>query len=93
MIDHQNYNRPHDGNKHAVYIHAAHALRTEDGKQVAADHRPDNPQNDIQNQTLALLVDDFAGDKTSDKAKNNSAYNRHPALHLFCGSTMPLPRQ
>jgi hypothetical protein len=46
-----------------IIIHAAHALRTEDGKQVAADHRPDNPQNDIQNQTLALLVDDFAGDE------------------------------
>ena len=66
MVDQQHHDRSDDRHEHTVDIEAGDPFSPDEAKQKAADDRPDNPQNDIEDHPFARLVDNFAGDEAGD---------------------------
>src|ERR1700722_18597572 len=83
VINHENDDGSHDSNKHAVDVNAADTLSTKHRKQIAPYNSANNTQDDIEDDTFALLVDDFAGDEACNKTENNPADDRHSFLPLL----------
>jgi len=71
VIDDQDDDGTNDGYKDAVEVDASHANVTEGVEQPAAEDGAKDPKNDVHDDALAGLVDDFAGDETRDQPKNN----------------------
>src|SRR5690242_1240353 len=65
VVEEEDHDGPDYSHKHAVEIQASNALRTELGEEEAPDHGPDDTENDIQENALTGLVDDFAGNESS----------------------------
>jgi chemotaxis methyl-accepting protein methylase len=70
-------NRPDDRDEHAVEIEASDPRRTKLRKEEAANYRANDAEDDIEDETLARFVDDFASNKPGDKAKDDPSDNRH----------------
>jgi hypothetical protein len=69
VIDDKNENRPADGDQHAVEIETRDAFAAELVHNPAADDRPNNAEDDVEDNAFAPVIDDLAGDETSDEAQ------------------------
>jgi hypothetical protein len=74
-----------DRYKHAVDVQAGYGRRAEEAEQEATHYRPDDPEDNIENQPFAALVDDFARDEAGDEAQDQPADDRHVGLFLKGG--------
>src|SRR3954468_12581111 len=77
MVDDQHDDGTDHRHEHAVDVEAGHARRPELVEQKAADHRADDAEDDVEQQALALAVDDLAGDEAGDQTEHDPADDRH----------------
>jgi hypothetical protein len=70
--------------KHAVEVQACHAFLAEKTEEIAPDKRAYNPKQDIQQEALALPVDDLGSDETCDQAKDDPTQDTHLRTSLCC---------
>jgi hypothetical protein len=68
VIKHQDNDRTHDGNEHAVEIETGHPRCAELREQKTAHHGSDDTKHDIKYQTLTLLVYNLAANETGDQS-------------------------
>jgi hypothetical protein len=66
VVYEQNHYRSDDGDNKAVEVKACNLTCTEKGKQPAPDNRPDNPENSVEDQTAARVIDDLVGDEAGN---------------------------
>jgi hypothetical protein len=79
VIDYKYDNGANDSDYQAVQIEASNATRANSGKDETANQRPDNSENDIEKEALALFVHDLAGDEPCNQPQYNPCYDRHDA--------------
>ena len=73
MIDDQHDNRAYDRDKHAPQVEAGYPGAVEMLEQPAADHPSDNPEQDVDEETLPPALDDLAGDIARNEPENDPA--------------------
>src|ERR1700736_5282185 len=66
--------------EHAVEVEAGHSRLAEGGEEPAADDRADDAKQDVDEQPLAGLVDDLAGDEAGNQSEDDPGDDRHRAL-------------
>jgi len=69
MIDEQKQDGTQDSNEKAIEVQASYALRSKQAEHPTAQHGANNPQDNIQEKSLARLIDNLASDKPSDQAE------------------------
>src|SRR3954452_1207349 len=82
MVDDQHDDGADHRHEHAVDVEAGHAGRPELVEQEAADHRADDAEHDVEQQALALAVDNLAGDEAGDQPEHDPADDRHAVSFL-----------
>lgn len=77
VIDEQNDDRTDHCDEHTVEIKSGNSGSPDHAKDKAANNRSDNPENDIENHTLARFVDYFARDETRYQTQDQPTNDRH----------------
>jgi hypothetical protein len=62
-----------DGDKHAVQIETGHTGMAGEFKHIAADKRANHTEDNVEKDTRARAIYDFAGDKARDQPENDPA--------------------
>jgi hypothetical protein len=75
MVDHQDNYRPDHRDQHAVQVKTRNTGRTELCKHETTDNCAYDSENDIEDETFALFVNDFTPEETRDKAENDPTQN------------------
>jgi hypothetical protein len=85
--DHIQYRQEHDrakeGNEEAVDVETGDARAAEEVEQESSEQRTDDTNDNVADDALARIVDDFAGQKASDEPHQDPRQNRH-ATSLSC---------
>jgi hypothetical protein len=68
VIGKQDYDCANHGYAEAVKIKAGYAVCTQEAKEPPANDGTDDPEDDVEDETLTRLVDDFAADETGYQA-------------------------
>jgi len=63
MVDHQEKHRSANGNHNAVQVQTRYACRAEHVKNPTADNRSDYTEENVEHNTLAVVIDQVAGDE------------------------------
>ena len=69
MIDPKYDDRTGDCDQHAVKVEPHDACSTDGGKQIAADLRAKDAEQDITRDALARAADELAGNETCDQSQ------------------------
>jgi hypothetical protein len=77
MVHDQHEYRTDNGDRYARDIDACNTSITEVFENCTADNRANNPEHDIENQTLASTIDDLASNEASDKTYYEPRYDSH----------------
>src|SRR5947209_4121670 len=84
VVDHQENHSSDDGHDETVDVQPGDPAHAEQVEQPAPDHRADDTQTDVEEESFARLVDQFAADETRDQAEHYPRDDRHwsalPAL-------------
>src|SRR3954451_1308107 len=86
VVEDQHNDRADHGHKHAVKVEAGDPGAAKGSEEPTADYRTDDPEHDVQHHAFASLVDDLAGDETSDEAQNKPPDDRH-GIRSLCMHT------
>src|SRR2546428_10829990 len=90
MIEDQQDHCPDDRNEHAVKIETGDTGRAELREQKPSEHGTDDTEDDIEDETLAGLVDQLAGDEAGNQTENNPTDDRHDRYPSCCGTRVNL---
>jgi hypothetical protein len=71
VVDDEDDDRAADANQHAVEVEPGHSRPSEVLEQPASDDSADDAENDIQQESLACLVDDLAGEEPGDEPEDD----------------------
>src|SRR5215471_7765894 len=85
IVDQEHHDRTGNRDKHAVKVQPGNTFLAEEAEQISPDNRPHDPKQDVEQETLALPVDNLASDKPCDKSKYNPTQNAHLRISL-CGT-------
>src|SRR5262245_32545267 len=77
VITPEDHNGTNNCNNHAIEIEAGYSRRAKSTKDQSSNDRADNAKRDVEQQALALLVDDFTPDKTRNEAKYDPTDDGH----------------
>src|ERR1700722_1697785 len=80
VIRREDHDGAHDGYEHAPNIEAGDTHRPDHVEDETAYYGADDPEDDIEDEPLAGLVDDLARDKPGDEPQKNPADDRHVDL-------------
>ena len=69
MVDDQDHDGTHHCNQDAVQVDARDTCHAECLKQVAADNRTHDAQDDVQQEPFTGFIDDLAADKSRNEAE------------------------
>jgi len=70
--DDKQHDRPADRDEDAVEIEAADAFAADGGHDEAADHRADDADDNVEQESFTVPVDDQAGNETGDQPRARS---------------------
>jgi hypothetical protein len=71
VVNDEKNNGPNDRDQQAVEIEPCHAGHTEAIEQPTAYYRADDAEKNVYDETVALLVDQFARDKARDQTQDD----------------------
>src|SRR5215472_12267768 len=77
VIGDENDDRADHRNEHAPEVKAGDPGSAEMLEQPAADHAPNDPEQNVQEKALAAALYDLARDETGDQPQNDPAEDRH----------------
>jgi hypothetical protein len=75
--ENQHNHRAHDRNKKAVQIQSGNAHMPKRVEQPSANHGSDDAQHEVEHQTFAALVHNFASDESGQESQNNPGKDTH----------------
>jgi hypothetical protein len=82
VVDEQDDDRANHGHEHAVKVEAGNPGPAKRSEEPPADYRTDDPEHDVQHHAFASLVDDLAGNETSDETQDKPPNDRHGICSL-----------
>jgi hypothetical protein len=59
------------GNKKTIEVQARHTVRAKGIEKITAYHGPDDPQEDVKDDSFAALIDYLAADETRNQTQQN----------------------
>jgi hypothetical protein len=77
MVNHQEKNRPGNSHTNAVEIQARYPCGAEHLKNPAADNRANYTEENVEYNSLAMVINQMAGDEPSHQSKQNPSEERH----------------
>src|SRR5262245_196911 len=77
IVDHKHDDRAHNCDNHAPNVQTRDASPAKKLEQKATDDSTNNSQRDVEPETLALSIDNFASNEPGDQAKYNPADDGH----------------
>jgi hypothetical protein len=83
MINPKDYDRTNNCNYHAIDIETCYSCRTKKTEYNSPHDRADNAKRDVEQQALALLVDNLAPDKSCNEAEYDPTDDGHESPPAF----------
>jgi hypothetical protein len=71
VVNNQKDHGTNHSDQQAIQVQACDSGGAEGIKEPASNDGADNPQNDIEDQALALFIDNLAPDETGEQTKHN----------------------
>jgi hypothetical protein len=76
VIHQQHDYRSHCGDAYAVKIYSADAAVPQEAYEPSSDDGADDPQNNIDDQSVATLIHDLAADESGDQAEDDPSLEK-----------------
>src|ERR1700730_1898229 len=80
MVNYEHHDGADHCNKHTVKVEPIHSFRAEKREEPPPHDRSHNPKHDIEDESFASIVHNFAGDKPCYQTQDDPTNDRHADL-------------